>query len=114
MTDDPILASMRALEDIDDLRPAYQERSADEALRAAGELPPLPPEYRPFHDALDKLGTSGEGLELDALKDSAGHVGVTVEATKDIGKGWTVAGGFQYAKDMGYALMGKVRWTPKK
>lgn len=87
MTDDPILAGMREID--------------------AAQSTPL-------HDALDRLGTSGEGLELDAARDPAGHVGVTVEATKDLGKGWTVSGAASYVKDMGYAAMGKLRWTPKK
>lgn len=87
MTDDPILAGLREID----------------AAQAT-----------PLHDALNKLGTSGEGFELDASKDQAGHVGVSVEATKDLGKGWTIAGAASYVKDLGYAAMGKLTWTPKQ
>jgi hypothetical protein len=67
----------------------------------------------PFKDALDKLGTSGEGFELDAGRDAAGHIGATVEATKDLGRGWSVAAAASWAKDLGYAAMGKLTWKPK-
>lgn len=87
--------------------------SATDALRRAGELPPLPREH-PLQDALDQLGTSGEGLALDASRDQAGHVGVTVEGTKHLGKSWTVSAAAQWAKGVGYAAIGKLRWTPRK
>lgn len=68
----------------------------------------------PLQDALDKLGTSGgDGLEFDVGKDAAGHVGASVEASKELGKGWSVAAAAQWAKDVGYAVMGKLKWTPK-
>jgi len=67
----------------------------------------------PLHDAIEKLGTSGEGLELDVGKDAAGHLGASVEASKDLGKGWSIAAAAQWAKDFGYSVIGKVRWTPK-
>lgn len=88
------------------------ENSADDALRAAGELPPLP--RTPLQDALDQIGTSGEGLVLDASRTQSGQIGVSVEATKDLGKGWTVSAAAQWAKDAGYAAMGKLRWAPAK
>ena len=68
----------------------------------------------PLHDAIDKIGTSGEGFELDAVRDQSGHAGVSVGGTKNVGKGWSLSGAFQWAKDAGYAVMGKVRWTPKQ
>lgn len=66
----------------------------------------------PFSDALDKLGTSGEGLELTAVKDPQ-HTSVSLEGAKNVGKGWSLAGGFAWAKDAGYAALGKISWKPK-
>lgn len=67
---------------------------------------------RPFSDALAKLGTSGEGLELTATRDQSGHVEAAAQGSKDLGKGWSVAGGVAYAQKT-WAAMGKVIWRPK-
>jgi hypothetical protein len=75
--------------------------------------PVLQPSATPLHDAIDKLGQNGEGFELDAGRDTAGHVGVTAEVDKDLGKGWSVGAAAQWMKDAGWAAWGKVKWTPK-
>lgn len=67
----------------------------------------------PLHDALTKLGTSGDGLEIAGGRDRAGHVGVSASVTKDLGKGWSIAAAAQWAKDAGYAALGKLSWKPK-
>ena len=67
----------------------------------------------PLQDAIDKLGADGDGLEVDVGRDQAGHAGVSLEGSKTLGKDWSVAGAVQWAKDVGYAAIGKVKWTPR-
>ncbi len=67
-----------------------------------------------LHDAIDKIGTDGDGLEFDVGRDPEGHAGASVEASKTIGKGWSVAAAAQWMKDVGYSVVGKVKWTPKR
>lgn len=65
----------------------------------------------PIKDALDKLGTSGDGLTFEAaLTEEKQTIGV--EASKTAGT-WTFSGAWQYAKDLGHMALGKVTWRPK-
>lgn len=68
----------------------------------------------PLHDALDRIGTHGEGFELDAARTTDGRISAEASGTKALGKGWTVSGGIQWAKDTGAAALGKLTWTPKQ
>lgn len=66
---------------------------------------------RPISDALDKLGTSGEGLTFTA--DHNKHdTAIAVEATKTAGN-WTFSGAWEYTKQLGNTVLGKVTWRPK-
>jgi hypothetical protein len=69
----------------------------------------------PFKDALTKLGSSGEGFTLEGGRDQAGRTGASLEATKTFGKNktWSASAAAQWVKDAGYAVMGKLKWTPK-
>ncbi len=69
----------------------------------------------PLRDAIDKLGTSGDGLELSAERDVRGDTRAQLEATKTWGaeREWSVAAAVAWAKDMGYSAMGKLKWSPK-
>lgn len=67
----------------------------------------------PLHDALAKLGTGGEGVELGGSRDQQGHVVVEAEATSGTWKGWSASAAFQWAKESGYAALGKLSWKPK-
>jgi len=59
-------------------------------------------------DALDKLGTSGDGLTASgSLRDKT----ASVEASKTAGN-WTFSTAWQYTKDMGNSLLGKITWRP--
>jgi hypothetical protein len=66
----------------------------------------------PLRDAVERIGTHGEGFELDARRDSNGHIEATAEGTKTLGGGWSISAGVAYAKEQWYAL-GKLIWTPK-
>lgn len=60
-------------------------------------------------DALDKLGTTGDGLTFEGdLKQKK----VGVEATKTKGN-WSFSAAWSYAKDLGHTALGKVTWRPK-
>lgn len=67
----------------------------------------------PLHDAVDRIGTHGEGFELDARRDKSGAIEGEAEGAKALGKGWSLAGGIGYAKEQWYAL-GKLIWRPTK
>lgn len=66
----------------------------------------------PLQDAIDKLGTSGEGFELDAARTDAGAVSIEAAGTKYLGKGWSLSGGVAYAQHA-WAAVGKLMWKPK-
>lgn len=66
----------------------------------------------PLQDAIDKMGTSGDGLELEVGRDSRGHAGATFEATKTKGA-WSAGAAVQWVKDAGFAAWGRVKWSPK-
>jgi hypothetical protein len=66
----------------------------------------------PLHDAVDRIGTHGDGFELDARRGADGTVEATAEGTKTLGGGWTIAAGVAYAQRQWYAL-GKLIWSPK-
>ena len=62
----------------------------------------------PIKDALDKLGSGGDGFSLGGdLKSKT----IGAEATFTPGK-WTLSGAWQYTKDLGHSLLGKVTWKP--
>jgi hypothetical protein len=69
----------------------------------------------PLQDAIDKLGADGDGLELSGGRDARGGARGQFEATKTWGaeREWSVAAAVAWAKDMGYAAMGKLKWSPK-
>lgn len=69
----------------------------------------------PFQDAIDKLGESGDGLELHVGADDRGNAGVGLEATKTFGKNktWSASAAVAWAKATGAAVMGKLTWKPK-
>lgn len=73
----------------------------------------LQPSPTPLKDGIDKIGRGGEGFELEGGRDSAGHLGGTVEAFKEVGKGWSVGAAASWFKDAGYAVWGKIVWSPK-
>jgi hypothetical protein len=66
----------------------------------------------PLHDALDRLGQHGDGLEIGGARTKDGDISAEAGVTKTIGKGWSVAGGAQYVSDTWTAL-GKLMWRPK-
>jgi len=79
------------------------------------DLFPERPTPTPIGDAIDRLGASGEGFELETGRDARGDPHVRVEGTKVFGKDktWSASGAVAWAKATGYAVLGKLRWTPK-
>ncbi len=65
----------------------------------------------PFKDALDKLGSGGDGLSITAGHDSKHDTQVTAEVSVSPGK-WTMSAAWTYAKDVGNAALGKITWRP--
>ena len=69
----------------------------------------------PLKDALDKLGSSGEGLDVFIVKEEgARKPDFGAEVTKEFGKNksWSVSAGVQYVKEK-WAALGKVSWRPR-
>jgi hypothetical protein len=64
----------------------------------------------PLKDALDKLGTSGDGLTFEAAH-SEKDTKVGVEATKTWGS-WSASAAWEYTKQLGNTVLGKVTWRP--
>lgn len=63
----------------------------------------------PLQDALDRIGTNGDGLTAGGdLKSKS----AMVEATKTAGN-WTFSAAWQYTKQMGNSLLGKITWKPR-
>jgi hypothetical protein len=66
-----------------------------------------------IQDALARLEQSGEGLDVTVTKPSTGPTTVTVSGSKRLGKGWSVSGAAQWAKDQ-WAAIGSLTWRPKR
>lgn len=66
----------------------------------------------PLRDALKRIGTE-DGFDLGVLKEQGGDPTVTAQGAKRLGKGWSVGGAWEWAKDTGHAVMGKLSWRPK-
>ena len=73
------------------------------------DLFPDRPTTTPIGDAID------QGFELEAGRDARGDPHVRAEGTKTFGKDktWSASGAVAWAKATGYAVLGKLRWTPK-
>jgi succinylarginine dihydrolase len=69
------------------------------------------PNDTPIKDALDKLGTSGDGFTVIAdVSEKSKTVGAEVSVSPG---NWTLSAAWQYTKDLGHAALGKVTWRPK-
>jgi hypothetical protein len=66
----------------------------------------------PLQDAVDKVRTDGEALDL-LIEKSSKDLKATLEARKEIGKGWSTAGAVAWAKSTGWSAIAKLGWSPK-
>jgi hypothetical protein len=67
----------------------------------------------PFKDALDKLGSSGDGLTGTVdFNERTKSVDAGVEVTKTWGN-WSTSAAWAYTKELGNTILGKVTWRPK-
>jgi hypothetical protein len=71
----------------------------------------LAPPPTPLADAVARIGESGDGLAVDVTGATTDKPVVSIEGSKTIGKGWSVAGAVLWAKDR-WAAVGKLRWKP--
>jgi hypothetical protein len=79
------------------------------------DLFPDRPSHTPIGDAIEKLGSSGDGLSLAGGRDPSGQASASVEATKTFGKNktWSASAAASWVKAKGAGVMGKLKWTPK-
>jgi hypothetical protein len=75
--------------------------------------PSLDTPSTPLADAIARVGESGEGFALDVTAAKDDKPVVSFEGSKEIGKGWSVAGAVLWAKDR-WAAVGKLRWKPRE
>lgn len=64
----------------------------------------------PLKDALDKLGSSGDGLTVTATHDKT-DTQLAAEVSISPGK-WTLSAAWAYTKELGNTALGKVTWRP--
>jgi hypothetical protein len=64
----------------------------------------------PLKDALDKIGTSGDGLSITAVHDKK-DTQLAAEVSVSPGK-WTLSAAWAYTKELGNTALGKVTWKP--
>jgi hypothetical protein len=68
----------------------------------------------PIKDALDQLGSSGDGLTgSGAFNERTKSLDAGVEFTKSWGSSWSTSAAWTYTKELGNTILGKVTWRPK-
>lgn len=61
---------------------------------------------------LAKEEVKAEGLTLEVIDTPADPLHVKAEATKALGKGWSVAGVVEWSKETSLRYAAKLGWTP--
>lgn len=61
---------------------------------------------------LPKNPSGNEGVTIAAGMQN-GEAAAEVSVEKNLGKGWTAGGGWQWVKDQGHKAMGFLTWRPR-
>lgn len=81
----------------------------------AGKTPNRPEEgiivpMSPLADAIDNIGSNGEGISGGVTQSKGEGVTAQVEASKNLGKNAAIGGGAQIAKKTGWSWFAGLKW----